>query len=235
MTSSPSFWNPSLLIQAVQLLQKCAAEHVMHRENRSSCLSRHSSRITLLFTVYQTAWWLKDRAEEQLPAKTCKPHGGPHSVWGKGTGTSARRYVKAVICHATLWQQCCMCSKGPCDLWYYKSWKIPSLPFIYNWKHSNWLQRQAKEAGSTLGDTHRRSRTRARSPLPASQCCVTRLNRGLKINQNYFQIRRGKKNPVKMFLSEHKEHKGNHRFASQHGIFFPLVLCSLPSWSCNLA
>lgn len=73
-----------------------------------------------------------------------------------GTGSSAGLPVKVVICHATLWQRCCLYSEGPCDLWCYKSWKTPSSPFIYNWKHNNWLQCQLKKAGSTLGNTHTR-------------------------------------------------------------------------------
>lgn len=159
-----------------------------HGIAQGPCFPSSSVRLCLL------AERPREAACEGLPAPQCSycSLGFPG-----GTGSLEDLHVEVVSCHAKLWQQCCLYSEGPYDLWCYKSWKTPSLPFIYNWKHSNWLQCQLKKQAAPLElHTHVRAHTCTHSLLlPARQCCVTCLNRRLKINQNYFQIRRKKKNP----------------------------------------
>lgn len=135
----------------------------------------HSPRTTLPFLVCQpgSGGWRTVQRSSCLWGLVCPvvvvlQFGVP---WWHPDGSSASLHGKVVICQATV-AAMLLYSKGPCDLWCYKNWKIPSLPFIYNWKHNNWLQCQLQKAGSTLGKTHTCLRTPSHTQPPASQAVL---------------------------------------------------------------
>lgn len=107
----------------------------------------HSPRTTLPFLVcamgsggWRTTW-----------RSSCLPHGDALAVRGSLLALfPCRSACERRDCHATLWQKCCLYSEVPCDLWCYKSWKTPSLLFLYNWKPNNRLQCQLEKQAAPL-------------------------------------------------------------------------------------